>query len=546
MSKFSDTTKNKIEYFATRRTIYLQYNNDVVRVKAIQVGKSNVGLKYLDTKQYETVSFKRLIQYGWKSEATQRGLKTVYDSVPRQQASQSQSQSQAAPAQAAAPAQHTKKKMVVPEFLNRFKGNKLYGNDIYRASFGDGVELKVFMERNNDELINYIGKNSLNPQRSIFYIIYWALSRAPDILNHKFGVGNTSRELMRHSARGANYIISGANRVPLKVFCNHLIIFNDRHRLTINGRPRKKNECLETVFKYIVLGSKGKSSNFTGFNVNNNDITTSEHFNLPNKAIDMIMKKISGITLTARSFKPFKLMVEKKYTQESVLDLLFDNEAERTTFLSLISNLRQPSLLRASQMLLSKYITPPPPPLPIIPETTTIEPPTPPSQPQTPPPQTPPPTPQSPSFTYTPPQSQSSQDFTPDPSTDETQDETQDITQDETQDTTQDTTLDESDVSQELLFTPQPPRLVVRNPEPNVIVIEDSGSDDSISAEMDAIFERYRQRPPKRPRKQRSDRGKTRGRYNTQAQAQQPAQTDWGGWIKRKKKKPTSRFAFRR
>jgi len=80
------------------------------------------------------------------------------------------------------------------------------------------------------------------------------------------------------------------------------------------------------------------------------------------------------------------------------------------------------------------------------------------------------------------------------------------------------------------------------NPEPNVIIIEDSGSDDSISAEMDAIFERYRQRPPKRPRKQRSDRGKTRGKYKTQAQAQQPAETDWGGWIKRKKK---SKYTFR-
>jgi hypothetical protein len=195
------------------------------------------------------------------------------------------------------------------------------------------------------------------------------------------------------------------------------------------------------VFKYIVLGSKGKSSNFTGFNVNNNDITTTEHFNLPNKAIDMIMKKISGITLTTHTFKPFKLMVENKYNQEAVLDLLFPEGDDRTTFLSLISNLRQPSLLRASQMLLSKFITPPPPPLPIILETPPSPPPTPPQTP----PQTPPPTPQSPSFTYTPPQSQSSQssqDFTPDPSTDETQDETQDITQDLTQDITQDTTQD--------------------------------------------------------------------------------------------------------
>jgi len=105
MSKFNDATKNKIDYFGTRRTIYLQYNNDVVRVEAIQVGKSKIGLEYLDTKQYEKVSFKKLIQYGWKSEATQTGLKAVYDSVPRQQASQSQSQSQVA--RSAAPPPHT-------------------------------------------------------------------------------------------------------------------------------------------------------------------------------------------------------------------------------------------------------------------------------------------------------------------------------------------------------------------------------------------------------------------------------------------------------
>ena len=109
MSKFNDATKNKIDYFGTRRIIYLQYNNDVVRVEAIQVGKSKVGLEYLDTKQYEKVSFKRLIQYGWKNERIQNNLKTVYDSVPRQQASQSQSQ---AAAQAAAPApQQTKRNL---------------------------------------------------------------------------------------------------------------------------------------------------------------------------------------------------------------------------------------------------------------------------------------------------------------------------------------------------------------------------------------------------------------------------------------------------
>ena len=323
MSKFAS-----IDYFTTRQTVYLVLEAKVVEGIVKKISSNKINIKYHPSLEIapENMSYKNMKKYGWKDEATQNELRKRWERRGQEQVEYEATQ----------PKELRKENpMIVPSFLTGFTKNKLYQNSIYHARFGNGVDIDILMTKNDNELRNYIGIRERN-NRPIFYIIYWGLTVSFKINNHKFGVGKTSNEIYRHFKRGINYIVVGSNRVRTKAFCNHLVIFNNKQTLTINGRRRMKNECLETVFRYVVRGSRGSSSNFTGLTIDNTNLTTTEHFNMSNKAIDMLMEKLAGITLTSSTFEPFKKMVEKKYNRQQVLETLFLLETERETFVSLL------------------------------------------------------------------------------------------------------------------------------------------------------------------------------------------------------------------